>query len=71
MRSPRSAARPASACSCSAASASSSIASGETFEQTSIVGAPSSSITSNFASARRRLRANVACGTASKSRNGW
>ena len=68
---PRSAARSARAWSCSAASASSSIASWETFEQTSMAGAPSSSITSNLASARRRLRSRVAAGTASKSRNGW
>ncbi len=50
-----------------AARASSSIACGWTFEQTSTVGAPRASITSNFASARRKSGR----GTASKSRNGW
>jgi hypothetical protein len=64
-------ARSASSRSCAAASASSSIACGETFEHTSTVSAPSSSITANFASARRRLAAKRSVGTASKSRSGW
>ncbi len=68
---PRSAPRSASSRSCAAASASSSIACGETLEHTSTVSAPSSSMTANFASARRRLAAKRASGTASKSRSGW
>ena len=68
---PRAAARPARACSCSAARASSSMAAGETLEHTSMVSAPSRSMTPNLRSARLRLAAKRSGGIASKSRNGW
>ena len=65
------AARSARAWSCSAARSSSSRAAGDTLEHTSTMDAPSASMSASLASARRRLRASTASGTASKSRNGW
>ena len=65
------AARSASARSCSAASASSSIASGETFEQTSMVGAPSCLHHVELGLGAAQVARGGRGGTASKSRNGW
>ncbi len=47
------------------------IASPATFEQTSSRSAPSSSMTANLRSARRRFARKRPAGTPSKSRNGW
>jgi hypothetical protein len=47
------------------------IVDGVTDEQTSMVSVPSSSITANLWSARRRLALSWSGSTVSKSRNGW